>query len=35
MGEVRYADRKAVLLPYWHRVLMSSERGSLHMVFLD
>ena len=34
-GEVRHEDRKTIVLPYWHRVLMSSETGSLHMAFWE
>ena len=35
MGKVRHPDHKTVVLPFWHRVLMSGESRSESVVFLD
>jgi hypothetical protein len=35
MGKVRHPDHKTILLPFWHRVVMSTERQSGNVVFLD
>lgn len=35
MGKVRHPDHKTIILPFWHRVVMSNERPNSHVVFLD
>lgn len=35
MGKVRHPDHKTISLPFWHRVVMSNERPSSNVVFLD
>lgn len=34
-GEVRHPDDATLVLPFWHRVLMSLERTAPNVVFLD
>lgn len=34
-GTVRHADHKTIELPFWHRVLLSSERNDTAVAFLD
>ena len=35
MGAVRHPDHKTIHLPHWHRVVMSAERRSRNVAFLD
>ena len=35
MGKVRHPDHKTIILPFWHRVVMSNERQNSSVVFLD
>ena len=34
-GKIRHPDHATLVLPFWHRVLMSGERSSSNVVFLD
>lgn len=34
-GKVRHSDQATLVLPFWHRVLMSGEQSSSNVVFLD
>ena len=35
MGRVRHPDHRTVVLPFWHRVLISRETASENVVLLD